>query len=140
MYYAMMPKHNDEETGSSMRLDKWLWCARFFKTRSQAADSIRNGRVLVNNKKVKPAKIIDSGARLRISKGPWLFDVTVTSLSTTRKPAAEATMLFTESPESIAQREKVASQLKLDSLLAPKTRGRPTKHERRALVEFKNRF
>ena len=140
MYYAMMPKHNDEETGSGMRLDKWLWCARFFKTRSLAADAIRNGRILVNDEKAKPAKIIDAGARLRISKGPWRFDVTVTSLSNARKSAAKATMLYMESRESVAQREQMASQLKLDAVLAPKTRGRPTKHERRALVEFKNRY
>jgi ribosome-associated heat shock protein Hsp15 len=140
MYYAIMPKHDDEDVTSGMRLDKWLWCARFFKTRSQAADAIKSGRILVNEKKPKPSRLIDAGARIRISKAPYRFDITVTALSGNRKSAADATLLFTETPESTAEREKTAAQLKIDFMISPKTKGRPTKHERRALLGFKNRL
>ena len=140
MYYAFMPKHDDDGLTSGMRLDKWLWCARFFKTRSLAADAIRNGRILVKDEKPKPSKLINSGARIRISKGPYRFEITVTALSGNRKSAADAALLFTETVESIAERRKMAAQLKIDALLSPRTKGRPTKRERRALLEFKNHF
>ena len=139
MYYAMMPKHECEDVKSSgMRLDKWLWCARFFKTRSQAADAIRNGRILVNEEKPKPSKYIDSGYHIRISKGPYRFHITVTTLAGNRKSAVDAALLFTENPESIAEREKTAAQLKLDAVISSRTKGRPTKRERRVLMDFKN--
>ena len=140
MYYAMMPKHDSEAITSGMRLDKWLWCARFFKTRSQAADAIRNGRILVNEEKPKPSKLINAGSRLMVSKGPYRFDITVTALAGNRKSAAEAALLFTESPESIAEREKTAARLKLDAVISPRTKSRPTKRERRVLMDFKNRL
>jgi len=135
-----MPKHDDNEVTSGMRLDKWLWCARFYKTRTLAADAVRNGRVLVKDARVKPSKLITPGARIRISKTPYRFDILVTALSGNRKSAADAALLFTESRESVALREQLASQLKLDALLYPGTNGRPTKHERRALMDFKKRF
>ena len=140
MYYAMMPKHDSEAITSGMRLDKWLWCARFFKTRSQAADAIRNGRILVNEEKPKPSKLINAGSRLMVSKGPYRFDITVTALAGNRKSAADAALLFTESPESIAEREKTAARLKLDAVISPRTKSRPTKRERRVLMDFKNRL
>ena len=140
MYYAMMPKHDHANMPSGMRLDKWLWCARFFKTRTLAADAVRNGRILVNSARTKPAKLIAAGTRISISKVPYRFDITVASLSGNRKSAADAASLFTESPESIALREQMEAQLQLDTVLAPGTRGRPTKRERRALTYFKNRL
>ena len=138
MYYAMMPKHDSEARTSGMRLDKWLWCARFFKTRSQAADAIRNGRILICEEKPKPSKLIDAGSRIRISKGPCRFEITVRALAGNRKSAADAALLFTESPESIAEREMTAIRLKLDAVISPRNKGRPTKRERRALMDFKN--
>ena len=141
MYYMVMPKHDDDtDKTSGMRLDKWLWCARFFKTRALAADAVKNGRILVNGAKGKPAKYIVTGDSVRISKSPYRFDITVTALAAGRKSAADAAMLFTENRESVAEREKLAAQLKLDSLLAPRSNGRPTKRERRDLITFKNRF
>ena len=140
MYYAMMPKHDSEARTSGMRLDKWLWCARFFKTRSQAADAIRNGRILICEEKPKPSKLIDAGSRIRISKGPCRFEITVRALAGNRKSAADAALLFTESPESIAEREMTATRLKLDAVIFPRARGRPTKRERRILMDFKNRL
>lgn len=125
---------------SGMRLDKWLWCARFFKTRSQAAAAIKTGRILVNAERSKPSKLIHAGSRIRISKGPYRFDITVTALAVTRKSAADAALLFTESPESIAEREQSAARLKLDAVIAPRSKGRPTKRERRVLIDFKNRL
>ena len=136
-----MPKydHGDYAT-SGMRLDKWLWCARFYKTRSLASDAIKSGRVLVNESKPKPSKLITTGDRLRISRGPYRFDIMVMALSGNRKSAVDAKLLFTETPESIAEREKTATQLKIDAAISPRTRGRPTKRERRALLGFKNRL
>ena len=133
-----MPKHDNKKMASGMRLDKWLWCARFFRTRTQAADAVRNGRVLVNEERSKPAKLIDAGSRIRISKGPCRFDIKITSLADNRKSAADAVSLFTESRESVALRERMTAQLQLDSVLAPRTKGRPTRRERRALAYFKN--
>ena len=75
-----------------------------------------------------------------VSKGPYRFDITVAALACNRKSAADAALLFTESPESIAEREKTAARLKLDAVISPRTNGRPTKRERRALVDFKNRI
>ena len=138
MYYAMMPKHDSEAITSGMRLDKWLWCARFFKTRAQAADAIKNGRILVNEERSKPSKLINAGSRIRVSKGPYRFDITVSALAGNRKSAMDAARLFTESPESMAEREKTAARLKLDAVISPRTKGRPTKRERRVLMDFKN--
>jgi len=132
-----MPKHDDEDKTTGMRLDKWLWCARFFKTRTLAADAVRNGRVLVHAARVKPSRIITTGSRVSISKTPYRFDITVTALAGTRKSAMAAAQLFSESRDSIALREQLASQLKLNAMLTPEAKGRPTKRDRRALMDFK---
>ncbi|MGH8120671.1 MAG: RNA-binding S4 domain-containing protein, partial [Gammaproteobacteria bacterium] len=115
----MMPKHNDDETTTGMRLDKWLWCARFYKTRTLAAAATKNGRVLVNAARVKPSKLIHPGSWIRISRAPYLFDITVVALAGNRKSAAAAALLYSESRESIALREQVSSRLKVDALYAP---------------------
>jgi len=132
----MMP-NPDTETDNGMRLDKWLWCARFYKTRVLATDAIRIGRVLVNEARVKPSKVVHAGDHLRISKAPYQYDVIVTALSPSRKSPATAALLYCESRTSVERREQLASQLKLDASPTPRTRGRPTKRDRRALMEFK---
>jgi len=140
MYYASMPKYDCENPTSGMRLDKWLWCARFYKTRSLASDAIKCGRVLVNETRPKSSKLITTGARIRISKGPYRYDITVMALSANRRSAADSRLLFNETAESITEREKTAAQLKIGALTFPRTRGRPTKRDRRALLGFKNRL
>lgn len=120
-----------------VRIDKWLWAARFYKTRSQATDAVEGGKVEVNGARVKPAKEVKVGDELRIRLGPYEHLVVVRALSDRRGPASVAQTLYEETPESIATREK----LREDHRLAPamfvyEEKGRPTKKDRRALADF----
>jgi ribosome-associated heat shock protein Hsp15 len=120
-----------------VRIDKWLWAARFYKTRSQATEAVDGGKVELNGARVKPAKEIKVGDELRIRLGPYAHLVSVRALSEKRGPASVAQALYAESAESIAAREK----LREDHRLAPamfvyEEKGRPTKKDRRALTDF----
>ena len=117
-----------------LRIDKWLWAARFFKTRSLAVDAIEAGRVLVNGVRVKPAKTVGSGDRLEIRIGRYQFDVQVLDISDKRGPAPQAQKLYHESDESRERRALLAEQLKAER---PAFRGRPTKRDRRLIEEFR---
>jgi ribosome-associated heat shock protein Hsp15 len=119
-----------------MRLDKWLWAARFFKTRSLATDAINGGKVHVNGLRVKPGKEIDIGARLTITREQGCWDVVVKGLNTQRRPAIEAVLLFEESEASIAARalEDERKHLEKDG----GSHGRPSKKDRRAIHQFKS--
>lgn len=123
----------------SMRLDKWLWAARFFKTRSQAAEEVGGGKVHCNGERCKPAKMIKAGDRLQIRKGIYEFIVVVEGLSRQRLPAQVARQLYTETEESIAAREARRDQYQAENPLRVKTRFRPNKRERRQLAALKNR-
>ena len=112
-----------------MRLDKWLWAARFFKTRSLAVEAIEGGRVSVNDDRAKPAKEIRIGDRLSIRRPPFEHVVVVRELSDKRGPAAVAAALFEETEESRARRTVLAAEMK--SLPQPRFKGRPTKKTRR---------
>ena len=125
--------HNQD----GMRLDKWLWCARFYKTRGLAADAIKGGKILVNNERPKPSRTIQSGAQLLIKRTPYQFDITVLRLSNARVSAKDTATLYSEAAESIRKREELAAQIKLDAQLHPHTPGRPTKRARRDLLRFK---
>ena len=104
---------NQPDTDANkMRIDKWLWAARFYKTRSLAIEAIESGKVLVNEERVKPAKAIDVGNLLAIRLGPYTFVVEVLGLSDKRGPAPQAQKLYRETPESIKQREALASERK----------------------------
>jgi ribosome-associated heat shock protein Hsp15 len=132
----MNEKTDSEET---MRLDKWLWCARFFKTRSQAATAINGSKIKIGNSIPKPSRTIQAGDQLRIRKGPYQFDITVLKLSAHRRSADEATSLYEESQESFETRELLSTQLKTEAAMYPKTRGRPTKRDRREILRFTHR-
>lgn len=121
----------------SMRIDKWLWCARFYRTRGLASDAIRSGKVLVNGERVKPSKTIGTGDVLWIRKGAFHYEISVMQLTKGRKSAAEASRLYEESEESLHQREELALQMKASAGNVPRTRGRPTKRDRRELIKFK---
>ena len=124
----------------SVRLDKWLWAARFFKTRALAVDAIDGGRVKVNGERVKRAKIVQAGDSLQIRLGPYEHIVIVRAPSDRRGPAKEAALLFEETPESIAERERVGFQLKAARVLfTAETNERPTKRDRRRLDDFRKR-
>jgi ribosome-associated heat shock protein Hsp15 len=132
-----MKSEQDNKELTSMRLDKWLWCARFFKTRSLAADAIKGGKVLVNEDKPKPSKTIQAGTRLKIRNTPYQFDITITLLAKSRKSARDAMLLYYESEESTRKREEITARLKLDLMNNPRTTGRPTKRDRRHIIRFK---
>ena len=132
-----MPKNN-EKTDVLIRLDKWLWCARFYKTRSIAADALKTGKITANGERAKPSKSVKPGDILNIRKGPYHHMITVIDLAKSRKSATDAALLYEESPDSIIKRELVAAQLKAESVLMPTTKGRPSKKDRRSIIKFKN--
>lgn len=134
-----MTKETDKSSPDTMRLDKWLWTARFFKTRSQAADEISGGKVHCNGERCKPARMVKAGDRLQIRKGIYEFLVIVEGLSTQRLPAPAARRLYTETEESIAAREARRDLYQAENPLRVKTRFRPNKRERRQLAALKNR-
>ena len=112
-----------------MRLDKWLWAARFFKTRTLAVEAIEGGRVSVNGDRAKPAKELKVGDAVSVRRPPFEFAVIVKALSDKRGPAAAAAALYAESEESRARRAVLAAEMK--SLPQPRFKGRPTKKTRR---------
>ncbi len=120
-----------------MRLDKWLWAARFYKTRSLATDEIGKGRISVNAQSAKPSRELRPGDRIELRQGPVLRTIVVVALSDTRGPAPVAQALYTETGESIALREKVSSQRResAEPSLAIE-QGRPTKRARRKLADW----
>jgi ribosome-associated heat shock protein Hsp15 len=112
-----------------LRLDKWLWAARFFKTRALAVEAIEGGRVSVNGDRAKPAKELKVGDAVSVRRPPFEFAVIVKALSDKRGPAAVAAALYAESEESRARRSVLAAEMK--SLPQPRFKGRPTKKTRR---------
>ena len=118
----------------SMRLDKWLWCARFYKTRSLATEEIAKGRVTVNGQAAKPARDLRCGDTVALRQGPVARTVLVRALSGARGPAPVAQLLYEETPESIAARERAAEQRRLaPEPAAALQEGRPTKRDRRSI-------
>ena len=123
-----------------VRIDKWLWAARFFKTRSLATDAVAGGKVEVNGERAKPAKLIQPGDEVRLRLGPYEHIMVVRGLAERRGPASVAVGLYQERPESRAARARVAEQLRLGaSAWGAEEKGRPTKRDRRALDRFRGR-
>jgi ribosome-associated heat shock protein Hsp15 len=129
----------DESKSVFMRIDKWLWCARFYKTRGLASEAVRTGKILVGNTRTKPAKTIQAGVQLKIRKGPFIQEIEVLSLPRTRLSAREINTVYKETEESLVNREQSGEQLRLGAMKYPRARGRPTKRDRRALIRFKNK-
>jgi ribosome-associated heat shock protein Hsp15 len=119
-----------------LRLDKWLWAARFFKTRSLAAAAVETGKVQVNGARVKPAKALAAGDMLSIRLGPCTHVVEVLALSSRRGPAPEAQKLYRETEESRAKRAALAMELKAQPQPSDQ-KGRPTKKDRREIERVK---
>ncbi len=120
-----------------VRLDKWLWAARFFKTRAIAATAIETGKVEVNGERAKRAKQLQIGDSLRIRIGPYHHIVTVRGLSEIRGPAPVAAKLYEETPESIKARDAMAAQVKAAATGASYEKGRPTKKDRRDIERLR---
>ena len=121
------------ETLTRQRLDKWLWAARFFKTRSLATDAIDGGKIKLNGAHAKPAKEIAAGDRLDITAHEQQWTVIVRGLNTHRRPAPEARQLYEETPESATQREHSAELKRLAPTPGADIKGRPTKRAGRQL-------
>jgi ribosome-associated heat shock protein Hsp15 len=120
-----------------MRLDKWLWAARLYKTRSQAADEIGKGRIGVNDQVAKASRELRVGDLLTLRQGPVTRVVRVLGLSAVRGPAPVAQALYQETPESVAAREAAAAQRRLGvEPAASQLQGRPTKRDRRQLADW----
>lgn len=120
------------------RLDKWLWAARFYKTRHLAAEAINGGHVHHNGSRVKPSRVVQITDTLTIQKTPFTFEIKVEGLRVRRGPAKEAQLLYTELEESIKKREVLAEQRKLDAAQFPHSERRPDKRNRRRIIRFKN--
>jgi ribosome-associated heat shock protein Hsp15 len=130
-----------ENDSDRVRLDKWLWAARFFKTRSLAAVAIGGGKVSVNGDRVKPAKAVKIGDEVRVQIGQFQHIVVVRDLSERRGPASVAQTLYEETDDSRAARAKLAEQLKMaPTPLVYEEKGRPTKRDRREISRFRKGY
>jgi len=129
-----------KERDETVRIDKWLWAARFFKTRSIASQAVTGGKVELNGERAKPAKHVQVGDTLRIRNGPYEHVVVVRALSEQRGPASVAQTLYEETAESRAEREKLSQQLRMaPARFVYEEGGRPTKKDRRDLSRFIDR-
>lgn len=126
-----------EKSTEGVRLDKWLWAARFYKTRAVAREMIEGGKVHYNGQRSKPSKVVELNAQLTLRQGNDERTVVVKGITEQRRPATEAVSLYEETAASIEKREKVALARKLNALTMPHPDRRPDKKERRDLMRFK---
>lgn len=126
----------NQEQIAAVRIDKWLWAARFYKTRPQAAEAVSGGKVHLNGHRAKPAKAIQVGDELEITRGFDVFIIVVEGLNSRRRPAREAQQLYTETEQSISRREENAMQRKLVAQMHPAGERRPSKRDRRKIIRF----
>ncbi len=125
-----------EPTPARVRLDKWLWAARFFKTRTLAAEAVNGGKVHVNGARVKPSHGVRVSETLRIRRGPYEYEVIVQEVARERGPANRAALLYQETPHSRERREALAAERRSQTASMPHPAGRPSKKERRQIVRF----
>ncbi len=122
----------------SLRIDKWLWAARFFKTRKLASEAVSGGKVHINDQRCKPSKEVRIGTRIFISKDQYSWNITVTGINKQRRPACEATLLYEEDEESFINRQQHIAKQKEERALQPQERQfRPNKKQRRQIHRFK---
>ncbi|MEW7980764.1 MAG: S4 domain-containing protein [Candidatus Sedimenticola endophacoides] len=122
---------------TGLRLDKWLWAARFFKTRQLAVEAINVGKVHINGQRAKPEREVRPGTRLRIHKGSLEWEITVEKIPKQRRPASEAITFYSESEQSRDRREAIMAEEKLLRAAAPRTpESRPNKKQRRMIHRF----
>jgi ribosome-associated heat shock protein Hsp15 len=131
-------RHTQENT-AEVRIDKWLWAARFFKTRSLAAEAVAGGKVALNGARPKPSRTIRPGDHLNIRRSVYEWIIIVKGTSTYRGPASNAQRLYEETEESRSRRQAALAQLKLERPADFHSPGRPSKKDRRMISKFTNR-
>ena len=129
----------DRESNQDIRIDKWLWAARFFKTRALAAEAVTGGKVAVNGARAKPSRLLRTGDALDIRRGPYEWTVVVKEVAKRRGPAPQAQRLYQETEQSARNRAAAIAQLKLERPPEFDDPGRPSKKERRAIHRFTKR-
>jgi len=136
----MLDGRSDSASGevAKLRIDKWLWAARFYRTRSLASAAVDSGQVLVGGERVKPSRAVHAGERVAVRKAGFVWDVEVTGLVDRRGSATEAAKLFVESEASRQSREEALAKRKAALASDPRFDGRPTKRDRRKLEDFLN--
>ncbi len=128
------------DSDSRIRIDKWLWAARFYKTRSLATEAVQGGKVELNGDRAKPAKTVGPGDEIRVRLGPYEHIVIVRGVAPRRGSARDAKALYEETPESLATREKLAEQLRMaPAAFVWEDKGRPTKKDRRQINRLRDR-
>jgi ribosome-associated heat shock protein Hsp15 len=127
------------QTADDTRLDKWLWAARFFKTRAAAAEAIDGGKVHLNGERVKRSKAVKVGDEVRVRLGPYEHRVILKSVSDRRGPASVAALLYEETAESRAQREALIERRRMEMAAGAEDPGRPSKRDRRRIDQLRNR-
>lgn len=125
-------------TTPAVRIDKWLWAARFFKTRNLASTAVKGGKVEIDDYKAKPSAAVRAGQRLRVTKGETVFEVDIDDVSDQRGPASQAETLYTETQASREYRAERAAERRAARLSMPRPAGRPDKKQRRQLRRFKH--
>ena len=124
---------------TTIRLDKWLWVARFFKTRALATEAVSGGKVHLNGQRVKPGRTVQPGDTLTIQLGIYTYEVSVQGINKQRRPSSEARRLYVEAESSIQQREKIAEMQRLAAQGRQMPDHKPNKHERGQIIRFKRR-
>lgn len=127
----------DPDHDITVRADKWLWAARFYKTRALATQAISGGKVHLNGERFKPARRLKCGDALTIRKGPYTFAIRVDRLATQRRPAPEARRLYSESEQSASARHELYRQRKLEGYSARRHARRPDQRTRRRIRQLK---
>jgi ribosome-associated heat shock protein Hsp15 len=132
-----MQQHDDTAGGQlTQRLDKWLWAARFFKTRALAVEAINGGKVQVEGQRVRPSRAIRPGSRLSIHKGELAWEIEVLALSKQRRPASEAVGFYSETEASRERRQELVRARREAGESVGSRRGRPSKRDRRQIESF----
>lgn len=126
------------EENKKLRLDKWLWAARFFKTRRLAIDAVKSGKVQLNGYGCKPSKEVEIGNTLHIHKHPYSWDIEVLGVNAQRRPAREAILLYQETPESHEKRQLEVAKRREEKSFNPTFDQRPNKKQRRQIHQFKS--
>jgi len=123
----------ESQSAGALRIDRWLWFTRFYKTRGLAAAAVTGGHVRINGERARPGQRVRRGDTVQLIKTQLPYDLTVLDIPRRRGPATEAQACYRESADSVANREKLTRQLKVDRQQMPRTSGRPDKHTRRLL-------